>query len=240
MHELILAWTEEGIVKSEKIQAQQPSKYPGVVRIGRDPNQCDIIITHPTVSGLHIEIFFHPRQQNFYLRNLRPSNPPVVDRKNVMTEEVPLIEGSRIYLGQIELKVISISGVVKKIPATIVNPHQPSVILEVNQPKKVMEIEIDQHRLSGMVAEIVNTDYFQGLQQLASKNRNKSHASKSENSETNTNHLELTEISPKTSPTIDVGNIYGSMCLNCHNIVPYQRDLWCIRCGHSMATVPKF
>ncbi len=126
MAELTLAWTEQHQHKSQTIVDQQQSKHPGTVRIGRDPARCDIVLTDPTVSGLHIEIFFNFQQQNFYLRNLRSTNPAVVDGKVVTTGEVSLRQGSTIYLGQLALTVITINSVNLGVPATIVIPPQPS------------------------------------------------------------------------------------------------------------------
>ncbi|BAZ27672.1 FHA domain containing protein [Cylindrospermum sp. NIES-4074] len=246
MHELILTWTEEAIAKSEKIQEQQPSKNPGTVRIGRDPAQCDIVITHPTVSALHVEIFFNPQMQSFYLRNLRPTNPPVVDKISVIEGEVPLQEGSSIYLGQMEFKVVAVSGTEKRVAPTIVNPHQLSTNVDVNQSKESIKIDIDENKISGMVADIVNTDYFQQLQQLAHKSRNKSaktiEAGAKENPiqvEQEASNVGVSKTPPTRPPETDADGIYGSMCLNCHQIAPYKRDLWCTYCGTSMATATK-
>lgn len=240
MHELILTWTEEAIAKREKIQEQQPSKNPGTVRIGRDPAQCDIIITHPTVSALHVEIFFNHQIQSFCLRNLRPTNPPVVDKISVIEGEVPLKEGSSIYLGQIEFKVVAVSGTEKRVAPTIVMPHQLSANVD------VIKIDIDENKISGMVADIVNTDYFQQLQQLAHKSRNKSAKTVEAGAEENpirveqvANNIGVTKTPPTRPPETDPEDIYGSMCLNCHQIAPYKRDLWCIYCGTSMDTATK-
>lgn len=52
MNELTLEWLEAGRNHTQKIYEQQPSKNPGTVRIGRDSAQCDIVLSHPTVSGL--------------------------------------------------------------------------------------------------------------------------------------------------------------------------------------------
>jgi hypothetical protein len=224
MHELILAWTEAGVLKSQKIQEQQPSKHPGTVRIGRDPTQCDIIITHPTVSGLHIEIFFNQTAQSFYLRNLRPINPPLVDQQSIIEGEISLREGSSICLGQVELKVIAITGTEKTILPTIITPPQPPNNLQINTTKQVIEINIDENRTSGMVADIVNTDYFQQVQQLSQKAKKK--PTRNLKKETN-------------QPATNENQIYGSMCLKCNYIAPYKRDLWCTHCGASMATAEK-
>ena len=133
MAELTLTWTEQHQHRSQTIVAQQPSKHPGTVRIGRDPARCDIVLTDPTVSGLHIEIFFNSQQQNFYLRNLRSTNPAVVDGKVITTGEVSLRQGSTIYLGQIALTVVTVNSASFGVPATIVIPSQP--VKSINQPR---------------------------------------------------------------------------------------------------------
>lgn len=127
MNELTLIWTDAGQVRTEIIRDQQLSKNPGTIRLGRDPARCDILLTDPTVSGLHIEIFFNPQLHGFYLRNLRQSNPPLVDGKSLIQGEVPLRQGSTIYLGQLELKVSAISLAAVKIPPTILMPPSAPV-----------------------------------------------------------------------------------------------------------------
>ncbi|MEH2359231.1 FHA domain-containing protein [Nostoc sp.] len=127
MNALTLQWHDAGQDKTQNIYEQQPSQNPGTVRIGRDRLRCDIVLSHPTVSGLHVEIFFDHQQQRFYIRNLRSQNPPVVDGSPLVQGEMPLTEGSSISLGQIKLNVTSIST--GSIPATILlPPHlQPGV-----------------------------------------------------------------------------------------------------------------
>ena len=120
MNELILEWQEVGRKQTQKIYEQQPSKNPGTVRIGRDPVRCDIVLTHPTVSGLHVEIFFHPQQRRFYLRNLRVGNSPIVDGQRLQQGEIALRANSTIYLGEMVLKVVAISA---GIPPTVVVQH---------------------------------------------------------------------------------------------------------------------
>lgn len=127
MYELTLEWQDKGQLRQETIRHQQGSKYPGTVRIGRNPAECDIILSDPTVSGLHVEIFFNLSTQAFFLRNLRYSNPPVVNRQQLITGEVALKQGSIIYLGQLELKVttVSLQQPSSSIPPTILLPPQP-------------------------------------------------------------------------------------------------------------------
>ena len=106
--ELVLEWVEGENQKTQAIRENQPSKNPGTVRIGRDPALCDIVLSEPTVSGLHTEIFFNPEEKSFYLRSLRESNPPVVDGQPLPTGEVILHQGSNLQLGQMSLRVVAI------------------------------------------------------------------------------------------------------------------------------------
>ncbi|MDQ2100264.1 MAG: FHA domain-containing protein [Tychonema bourrellyi B0820] len=116
-NQLTLEWTEAGVRQNQTIQNGQPSKNQGTVRIGRDPSKCDIILSHPTVSGLHIEIFFNQESQEFEVRNLRgESNPPLVDGKILVQGEAKLRCGSRLYLGELQLDVVWVSVTEVEIP----------------------------------------------------------------------------------------------------------------------------
>jgi len=107
MRSLTIEWQEANKLRVEQIRECQPSKNPGTVRIGRNPTQCDIVLGHPTVSGLHVEIFFDHQQERFYLRNLRHSNPPLVNGRNLAQGALEITQGSTIYLGEIALEVVS-------------------------------------------------------------------------------------------------------------------------------------
>jgi pSer/pThr/pTyr-binding forkhead associated (FHA) protein len=131
MNALTLQWDDAGQLKTEKIYEQQPTKNAGTVRIGRDPVRCDIVLSHPTVSGLHVEIYFEPQQNNFLIRNLRPTNPPLVDNKQLLQGEVALKEGSIICLGEMELKVIAVTTFPDTVIATPKPPTPPKPQLEV-------------------------------------------------------------------------------------------------------------
>ena len=109
VNQLTLEWQEAGQLRNITIQDKQQSKNPGTIRIGRDPAQCDIIFSDMTVSGLHVEIFFNQQQQCFYVRNLRQTNPPIIDGCPLPTGEVTFSQGSNIQLGQMNLKVTNIS-----------------------------------------------------------------------------------------------------------------------------------
>ncbi|WAL62228.1 FHA domain-containing protein [Thermocoleostomius sinensis] len=124
MNQLTLEWLEAGQVRTHTIQAQQATKQPGSFRIGRDPSQCDLVIQHPTVSKLHVEIFFAPQQPGFFLRNLREPNPPLVDQKRVIQGIAQLHQGSQIRLGELDITVQSVEVAVV-LPATVVAVPQP-------------------------------------------------------------------------------------------------------------------
>jgi eukaryotic-like serine/threonine-protein kinase len=115
IQELTLEWVEAGIIKTRTIRSNQDGKNPGTIRIGRDPQACDLVLPEPTVSGLHVEIFFNTEQQRFYLRCLRQSNPPLVDG-HLTTKEVELAPGSSLRLGDLDLRVAAIS--VKQYPTS--------------------------------------------------------------------------------------------------------------------------
>jgi len=128
MNKLTLEWLEAGYLRKQVIYDQQLGKNPGTVRLGRDPLRCDIVLTHPTVSGLHIEIFFNAGLNCFQVRNLRHSNPPVVNGKNFIQGEITLTEGSTISLGQMEIKITSVSLIASSVPPTIlISPKSPRV-----------------------------------------------------------------------------------------------------------------
>ncbi|MFB2879196.1 FHA domain-containing protein [Floridanema aerugineum] len=122
MNEITLEWQETSQLRKAIIGDRQLSKHPGTVRLGRDPLQCDIVLTHPTVSGLHVEIFFNQNCNCFQVRNLRQSNPPMVDGKNLIQGEMSLSQGSTICLGQIEIKVVAVTLAGSSVPATILIP----------------------------------------------------------------------------------------------------------------------
>jgi serine/threonine protein kinase len=139
LHELVLEWEENGELKTRTIIEKQQSKSHGKVRIGRDPQQCDIVLPDLTVSGLHVEIFFHAEKQRFYLRNLRQQNPPIIDGQLLLAGEIPLFSGSSLRLGQQNFKVKAISS--KEYPGGYV-PLEYSLVHIPSQlpPPKTMRV----------------------------------------------------------------------------------------------------
>ncbi|PSB39616.1 FHA domain-containing protein [filamentous cyanobacterium Phorm 46] len=118
-NQLNLTWTEAGVRQTQTIQNGQPTKNPGTVRLGRDPTKCDVVFSHSSVSGLHVEIFFNQELQEYVVRNLRESNPPLVDGKILASGEATLTSGSRIHLGQVQIDVVSVSATAVPIPQTV-------------------------------------------------------------------------------------------------------------------------
>ncbi|HIK07184.1 MAG TPA: FHA domain-containing protein [Trichormus sp. M33_DOE_039] len=123
MNSLTLQWYDAGQNYTQQIYEQQPSKNPGTIRIGRDKLQCDIVLIPGTVSRLHVEIYFNSQQQSFYIRNLQPNNPPLVDGQQLIQGDRPLNQGSIVYLGQVKLQVTAVN--ISTMAATIINPPQP-------------------------------------------------------------------------------------------------------------------
>jgi ribosomal protein S27E len=126
---LTLEWKEAGQTIARTIQGMETYKNPGTLRIGRDRIRCDLVLSDLSVSGLHVEIFFNDQRQIFYIRNLRNSNPPLVDGKILHQGEMVLSFGSQIQLGQVELKVIEMSMNATEIPPTILLPPQANKVL---------------------------------------------------------------------------------------------------------------
>lgn len=103
MSELTLEWSENGHLHRHLYTEHQPTKRPGVYRIGRDPARCDLVLRDRSVSALHVEIFLNSSQQSAGIRNLRASNPPLVDGRQLVSGDSPLQQGSRINLGRVEI-----------------------------------------------------------------------------------------------------------------------------------------
>jgi eukaryotic-like serine/threonine-protein kinase len=109
LSQLTLEWFEAGELKTQRIIEHQQTRNPGVFRIGRDPNACDLVLSEITVSRQHVEVFFDNQSQCFYLRNLNHNNPPLLNGQSLPNSEVTLSQGNIIRLGQTELRVVDIS-----------------------------------------------------------------------------------------------------------------------------------
>lgn len=130
LHELTLEWFEDGQIRTQKILENQPTKHPEVFRIGRDPAVCNLVLSEPTVSRLHVEIFFRTQQRCFYVRPMNQNNPPAIDGQFFITGEALLHQGTILRLGQMEFRV---STSFNQYPAGYV-PHPPSAPYVAPQP----------------------------------------------------------------------------------------------------------
>ena len=128
MYKITLLWQEDTQWLSQTINSNQVTKIPGIIRIGREPSLCDIVIkdTTKTVSRLHAEICFDSTTNTFYLNNLTKNfskpNPIVVDGQKIIDRKAPLRIGSQMFLGQKLLKVKTIKVKRKLPPITINSP----------------------------------------------------------------------------------------------------------------------
>ncbi|MEG3857991.1 FHA domain-containing protein [Microcoleus sp. herbarium12] len=116
MYKLTLAWNEGNQERSQTFTSAQATKHRGTIRIGRDRDQCDLVLseTDRTLSRLHVEIFLNTSTNEFWARNLTREqllakrNPVIVDGKTIQEAEAPLKVGSQIQLGTIVLKIRAI------------------------------------------------------------------------------------------------------------------------------------
>jgi Inner membrane component of T3SS, cytoplasmic domain len=125
MRELTLSWIEAGQPKTAIVRDGN-GKHSGTFWLGRHPDECDILLNDPSVSRLHVEIFFDPIRNGFYLRKLPQGRlDPVVDGRSIQVGEAELKLGSQISLGATAIAVTAISVPVAPIAETvIVSPGQ--------------------------------------------------------------------------------------------------------------------
>ncbi|MBW4618400.1 MAG: FHA domain-containing protein [Cyanosarcina radialis HA8281-LM2] len=212
MNELTLEWVEtsNGINqrRSQVVGDRQPSKNFGTIRIGRDPEQCDIVVNHQTVSRLHAEIYFHQQQQSFYLRNQSQSNPATVDGQSLARGEVPLRLGSNISLGQLSLAVVNVALEAVPLQRTVVvSGGSPQPQPAVNQPPVAPNHRYHHHQ---------NPNQQWQQQQVAVKSP-------------------PPPPPPPAIPTpIAQGESYGLQCHRCGKVSDYSA-LDCRHCGTSLA-----
>jgi len=116
MYKITLEWIEEGGTRSQTISNEDNTREVGKIFIGRDENQCDIVLpsSEKTVSRLHVVIFYDSHRQGWCLKNLTGNrsspNPAIVNGKIIILEEVLLSVGSLIQLGRITIVVKQIEG----------------------------------------------------------------------------------------------------------------------------------
>ncbi|MGK7913659.1 MAG: FHA domain-containing protein [Synechococcus sp.] len=120
MHHITLAWLENGERVTRTLEVGDETIEPGVFRIGRDPEQCDVVLPSATerdrtVSRCHVEISFDADRFGFYLTNLKANNPPYIKGEPV-TDSIKLTQGCTVELGEVELVVQDIVAV----PETII------------------------------------------------------------------------------------------------------------------------
>lgn len=139
MNELTLYWLENKDLRTQTIREGQSSKTSGTIRIGRDPELCDIVLSDSTVSDLQAEIFFDREQGSFYLRCLSESNAIVFDGERLETDEVAIAKGSSLQFGQTEMKVTAMR--IKQSPQ-VGEETQPKEATpqEPVEPKKILDI----------------------------------------------------------------------------------------------------
>jgi predicted component of type VI protein secretion system len=101
--ELNLTWLESNQLRSYLIHSDRQRERPA--RVGRDPLRSDVVIGDPTVSGLHVAVFYDPDRGSFWLENLRDSNPAIVNGKKVATGAVALENGAKLQLGAVVIQV---------------------------------------------------------------------------------------------------------------------------------------
>lgn len=116
MYKLILEWMGGNRSRSQTFTSTSHTKQRGTIRIGRDREQCDLVLSESerSLSRLHVEIFLNSSTNQFSVRNLTREqlppkrNPVIVDGKKNLEAEAPLKVGSQIQLGTIVLKIRAI------------------------------------------------------------------------------------------------------------------------------------
>ncbi|MEM9535639.1 MAG: FHA domain-containing protein [Cyanobacteria bacterium P01_E01_bin.45] len=138
MNHITLAWMENDERVTRTLEVGDETIQAGVFRIGRDPDQCDVVMPSATerdrtVSRCHVEISFDADRFGFYLTNLRANNPPYIKGQPV-TDSVKLTQGCTFELGEVELTVERISAVPETIiiqrPRNVPPQEQATVLLD--------------------------------------------------------------------------------------------------------------
>ena len=125
MKELTLIWTESGQQQHYQIRQTPIGQYPVTTRIGRDPNRCDLVLCDPTISGLHVEIFFDLKTDQFRVRNLRSTNPAILDGQSLRVGDQAFKSESQLILGQQQIRVFAVISPPQVIPQTV--PISPPI-----------------------------------------------------------------------------------------------------------------
>ncbi|MGG6270815.1 FHA domain-containing protein [Leptolyngbya sp. AN03gr2] len=109
MKELVLTWNSG--TQSRVIRSNQPGIAANRFRIGRDPLTCDLVLPSVTpedlsVSKLHVEIYFDPDRDRFFLHNLKgASNPPKLYGQVIYDAPVAIDKNGVLQLGKREFVI---------------------------------------------------------------------------------------------------------------------------------------
>ena len=118
MVELSLEWIESGSLRTQRIGLNPITQQVEITRIGRDPSRCDIVLADGSVSGLHVEIGYDPKTPEFYIQNLRESNPPIINGQPLVRGQMKLVHENIIQLGNLQIRA-NVTGVVSPSPPVI-------------------------------------------------------------------------------------------------------------------------
>ena len=116
MYTLTLEYSNGQGIQRQTINAEHETKTQGKVVIGRDPANCDFVVTDDTntVSRQHIEIEHEsPKDNCLIVKNLtgnrsRP-NPVIIDGKTVTNKSAKINSGSKIKLRNSEIVIKAIN-----------------------------------------------------------------------------------------------------------------------------------
>src|SRR5438132_10530733 len=111
------------IIVREDLQVDRITIVAEGVLIGRLPI-CELLLNHPSVSRLHAGITY--ADGNYYLRNLRPGNPIMVNGAKLEEYEA-LADGDVVGIGPFALNIDFAQGVltVKASSPTPASPAPP-------------------------------------------------------------------------------------------------------------------
>lgn len=120
MSQLTLSWQEEGNARSHTLDLS----FPGAVRLGRDPDLCDVVFQDPSVSRLHAEIRWSALDGRFYIQSLSSSNPIEVDHQQLHGTRL-IQNGTTIMLGDTTVQVAKNDAPATMAPASATMARAP-------------------------------------------------------------------------------------------------------------------
>jgi predicted component of type VI protein secretion system len=144
MYRFSLEWLEGSQLRSKTVSAVEAEERQTPFRIGRDEQQCDVVINDEasSVSRLHAEILFKLEQSRLYLRNATGErsqpNLVIVDGQKILRQEIVLHMGSEIQLGKLKLKVTSLK-VAQPVVNSRSNQQPPNQQPQNQQPSQQQE-----------------------------------------------------------------------------------------------------